>query len=100
MKKILLTAAAGIIVAGSAYAGDIGKCEKIGELAGGIMTLRQLNTKMSKVINKLGPESPFVSIVIKAYETPLYSTEKYKKREIMKFENMYYIECLKHERNK
>lgn len=100
MKKLLLTAAAGIIMAGSAYAGDIGKCVSVGEFAGKVMQIRQNGVKMSEIVNRLGHDNPLLSIVIDAYDTPRFRTEDYKEAAITKFENKYYMECVKYERKK
>jgi hypothetical protein len=74
-------------------------CDKIGELAEGIMIYRQLDSLASDVFEK----NPFElesmktfydKIVISAYDYPVYSSSLKSKLAISKFKMKYYIDCI------
>ena len=71
------------------------QCAKISELAGQIMKSRQRNVPMTNVINIFPAGSPWIEIVIKAYEMPRMSVEENQQNMIQDFQNQLYLECAK-----
>ena len=69
-------------------------CEKVGELAGLIMTARQNGAAISKVMAAMDADS-FEKLVINAYEQPRYSGQEYKKRAVEDFRNEVETACFK-----
>lgn len=69
-------------------------CKTVSGVSKSIMQLRQAGTPMSEVLEKL-PSDYFHSLVIEAYEKPLWSTEKNKRQEILNFEDAAFLKCVK-----
>ena len=71
------------------------RCAKISELAGHVMKSRQRNVPMADVVNFFPAGSPWIEIVIKAYEKPRMSVEENQQNMIQDFQNQLYLECVK-----
>ena len=71
------------------------QCAKISELAGQIMKFRQSNAPMTDVVNIFPAGSPWIEIVIKAYEKPRMSVKENQQNMIQDFQNQLYLECVK-----
>lgn len=79
-------------------AGDVESfCANVSKAAGAIMQKRQENVDISKLMATLPEEGQvrkiLKAIIIDAYNSPSYSTEKYKREAVMKFKNAVYIDC-------
>jgi len=74
---------------------NMDQCAKISELAGQIMKFRQSNAPMTDVVNIFPAGSPWIEIVIKAYEKPRMSVEENQQNMIQDFQNQLYLECVK-----
>ncbi|RWC10335.1 MAG: hypothetical protein EOS52_25260 [Mesorhizobium sp.] len=75
-------------------------CTAIGGLARNVMEKRQSGTDMSvmmSVVEKLDDKNPIKdmarSIVIMAYDTPLFSLEENKQQTISEFANQIQVKC-------
>lgn len=106
--KILFALLLGAVVSLPASAMKVAEkeevCEAISSLAGVIMQVRQSGrVTVVDVINKLdsfdAPNEAYRNyvkgIVVDAYETPLFVTDKVKADVINEFSNEYFINCLK-----
>lgn len=91
MKKLIVLLAI-VLLATPALSAEKASCEDISKVCGQIMDVRQLGMSAS-VIVKAAPD--FKGIILKAYDTPMYSTEKYKAEAVQKFSNKCYVECEK-----
>ena len=79
----------------SAKEGDINDyCLVFSELASDIMKARQHGAPLSMFIKR---KKTTRTLALLAYDRPLFSSAKYKKIEIMKFENKALMECLRAE---
>ena len=90
------------IIASSQTNADIltDNCTAIGDLARNIMEKRQSGTDMSammSVVEKLADENPIKgigkTIVIMAYEMPLFSLDENKRQTISEFANQVQVKC-------
>lgn len=70
-------------------------CTDLSELAEKYMTLRQQGVPMSDVMETAGDSRIIQGIVIDAYDSPRYSTERTKTRQRQDFRNDVYLECIK-----
>jgi len=76
-------------------------CAGIANAAETVMTNRQLGIAMQKMIKVVNKEdnkiirNEMLDMVIRAYETPRYSTKKMKNEAISDFRDMYYLHCIK-----
>ena len=103
MKKIILSAGFCAVLLFSAViptkADSLELCSSIGESAEKIMEARQLGISMEILMNKLPEEGPtrnlMQNVLIMAYDSPRYSTEKYRSESIKDFRNLWYLECIK-----
>ena len=80
------------------------ECETIGNVAESIMTTRQRNAQLSKVLAAIKPTLDAMpewagtmlrAALMDAYERPLYSTPEYKAQEVMRFRNDWELKCFK-----
>lgn len=103
MKKLLI---ASIIFLASfnASANNYVDCEQIGELAKNIMGNRQNGVSISEIMTLVNSQSwsgnsglkkAVEDIVIIAYESPRYSSPKYKQSAVTEFQNQALVECYK-----
>ncbi len=86
---------------GSANALSIEDCEGAAKVGRIIMDARQSGTPAREVMSVMsvsemeGPaRKVMTSVILLAYEEPIYSTEQYKQQAITEFENGIYIGCL------
>jgi translation initiation factor 2B subunit (eIF-2B alpha/beta/delta family) len=102
MKTYLTTAIAAFALVFSqpaiAKESDSEFCYNIEEIARSVMSARQSNVSMSKVMKIMAENFPdnmelMRSIVIQAYEKPAYSTAQYQKREIDEYANHWATVC-------
>ena len=73
-------------------------CGKFGELATTIMENRQSGVSMAKMMEAIagGEENPLIEkLIISAYDSPRYSTERMQKRTVEEFRDEVYLECVK-----
>ena len=75
-------------------------CAELGQLAAGIMELRQMGTPVNELFNLFnGPETPPESralmrqMILLAYDMPRFSTERIKSEAAADFANQYMIVC-------
>ena len=71
------------------------QCAEIADFAGNIMTLRQLGKPMADTFKLLGGKEPARTMIIQAYETPKFDSEKYKREYIEKFKDNWFLACIK-----
>jgi len=102
VKRIVLGAslAACLFAAQNAKASDdlTSKCKSISTLAGTIMKARQAGTSMSEMMEvKIGPDVKDLatSMIVSAFETPRFNTEKIKQETISDFRDDWYLKCVK-----
>ena len=70
-------------------------CGDISGLASQVMKSRQSGIPMSAMIQATQGDSMMENMIISAFETPRYSSEKVKKRTIEDFRDKIYLECIK-----
>lgn len=74
-------------------------CNSTAKMAGTIMQARQAGMDMGKVLETSSSSEAFASkvrdLVVAAYESPRYSTEKNKARAVEDFRNDAYLACMK-----
>ena len=79
-------------------------CQNIGELASNVMTMRQMDVPMTKVMAIINTHASDASVdqnsvsfarnlVIKAYERPSFSTEQYVQKAVIDFRNEVEVAC-------
>ena len=112
MKKFLL----GIMISAvSVPAFAEGSCETLANFAQNVMIARQNGVPLTHALQSLEKakikftklaktkdekqalivtNTAFKYITVEAYKTPLYSTDKYKQREVSEFSNKVYLDCL------
>lgn len=73
---------------------DMKKCTSIEKLAKSIMTNRQSDVPLSKMVTATTPKWSR-ALIMDAYKEPLWATDKNKLIAINKFANDYYMICLK-----
>ena len=101
MKKQLVL----ILIAFSSYTFSISEeamemCSSFKGMAEAIMTNRQDNLDMSKMIEVLMEQDEAIheigmAMIVDAYELPSYSSESNKKEAVSEFSNEVYLECFK-----
>jgi len=70
-------------------------CKDIGEIAKNLMTARQNDAPMVKLIEDVAKGNPlFTEMIIEAYKKPHMSREENKERYIRKFEDYWYLTCI------
>jgi hypothetical protein len=75
------------------------KCREISEIAGQIMSLRQLGADPLNILSKVN--EPLVTKMVQmAYSEPRYQTSEYRQMAILRFRDQFAIECLKWEMSK
>jgi hypothetical protein len=91
-----------LFTVGSANASSISDCEGAAKIGRIIMDARQSGTPVREVMSVMsisemeGPaREVMTSVILLAYEEPIYSTEKYKQQAITEFENGIYVGCLR-----
>ena len=92
MKALILMA----LLAAPAGANEF--CGNLADAAGSIMDARQKGVPMHKlmpIINENEARDIMKLIVVEAYESPIYSSDKYKDRAISEMSNRVYLTCLK-----
>lgn len=86
-----------LLFATAAYAEDSPAdiCEKWAELAGKLMEFRQMGGSMAEIIGKSGmaDDSIYRQMVIKAYKTPRFGSEGYRREAVQDFANEIYLGC-------
>ncbi len=97
MKKLILAIA--IIASTSAQAEELSHCERVESLSRTIMTNRQADIPLIKMMKTASGEL-VKSLILMAYKKPLWSADKNKERAINKFANEWYIACLSNEKKK
>lgn len=106
MKKIILSAAVTIFLTlGLAFplkaeTNIIEKCAIYGKLAEKAMTARQVGVPLQTMLDTVEDiNSPtgklILAIILEAYDTPMYSTEEYKEKNIRRFADMWLLGCIK-----
>jgi hypothetical protein len=100
--KMLSVAMALLAALSTTASAELTECKSHSYLAGEVMTSRQSGQQMATVIDIVKAEagnSRAVQIaqliVVDAYESPRFSTEKYKARAISEFKNKWYLWCFK-----
>jgi hypothetical protein len=76
-------------------------CNNLADASSSIMKVRQKGVPMQKlmeVINRNEAKDIMTIIAIEAYESPIYSSEKYKKQAASELSNEVYLACLKGEK--
>jgi len=102
MKRLLIVMLIAVCFAGISIAEEsktkeitMDDCKLLSELAGQIMDSRQKNIPMTNVVNIFPAGSPWIEIVIKAYEKPRMSVEENQQNMIQDFQNQFYLDCVK-----
>jgi hypothetical protein len=95
MKKSLLLLTALTVVSTNAFAKNL-DCKGTSDLAGVIMESRLVGVTMADMfnINEDGNKT-IEKMIIQAYESPAYSTEKYQQNAILEFKNKWFMACVK-----
>ena len=73
-------------------------CGNVGDLATDIMKSRQSGLSMAKMMEAVAQvgENPLVDeMIISAYDSPRYSTERMQKRAVEEFRDKFYLDCVK-----
>lgn len=97
MKKLLI-AVTSLVLSSTAYAGDKVEskdpCKLWSDLAKSIMSNRQHNADLAKMV-KIANGNEFVLNIVKmAYSRPAYSVKKNKDNAVKRFANDVYLICL------
>lgn len=88
MRTLMLAAAITLLpFTVSAEKAEQSQCEKISSLAGSVMILRQLGEPMAKMYKLANKNKLIEAMVIEAYETPRFTTDKAKDEYIGKFKD-------------
>lgn len=96
-KTIAILALAAIATSTHASNSDA-YCEKIAQVADGVMEFRQIDMPMSYQLEEV-PEGATIirEIILDAYDRPSYSTRAMRFEEQMKFRNAWHLDCLRAE---
>lgn len=70
-------------------------CIKFEELATKIMRDRQAGTPVGQVLARTGGDDLLRKVVLEAYDTPRFGSDKYQQRAITEFANKWAVECYK-----
>lgn len=69
-------------------------CSKMHTIAKNIMTDRQNQKAMPDVMETRGVNKLTENLILGAYRKPLFSSESYKQKEIGKYANEAYVNCM------
>ncbi|MGX9996688.1 hypothetical protein [Vibrio sp. JZG120] len=75
-------------------------CEKYGSLATSIMNNRQVGVSMSKMMEAVDGDKLLQNLIIEAYDSPRFSTDKMQKKATERFRDDTYLACVKSMRPK
>lgn len=92
MKKLILFL---LLLPAVSFADKVDVCQDFAMSAAKLMDLRQQGVDMSYVLQRLKDFAPAKTLIMAAWEVPLYSTDQYKRKAIVEFKNMVFHECLK-----
>ena len=92
MKKLILAVALSLAVF-SAQAEESYFCESVGELATIIMQNRQKGVDLSKMLALSKGDDGVKTMVLDAYNSPRYSTDKYIADAVSDFSNKWVLAC-------
>lgn len=70
-------------------------CEAAAEIAETIMERRQTGTSMAKMIEVADDNELVEQIIIAAYDSPRYSTDRIQQRAAAEFRDEVYLQCVK-----
>lgn len=96
MKALLLTL---LLTTTSVTATELTKdegikfCEDVSEMSGLVMVMRQEDVTITEAL--VITKGAFKELIMDAYDTPKYSTDKFKKLSINEFRNKWHLACLK-----
>ncbi|PKP91219.1 MAG: hypothetical protein CVT75_09720 [Alphaproteobacteria bacterium HGW-Alphaproteobacteria-14] len=102
LKLIIITAALALSVPATANAADdsdpASLCPLIEEFARSVMTARQHNVSMAKLMEAFAAHMPLLrkvaeDMILEAYSTPAYSTPAFRERAIDNFANNWSLAC-------
>ena len=88
LKKTLTATALSILIPATASADAM--CESLAELAKSVMTERQSGTPMVDSTAEIAR-----GLIMMAYDRPAFSTEDYKQKEVVRFQDSVYLKCLR-----
>jgi hypothetical protein len=94
MKKLLIIAA---LLTAPVYAQNTNTCKEIEALANTVMSARQNGVQMMQMIEVAGDVKAIKTMIIQAYEVPLYNMDKNKVAAIREFTNEWVLACVKME---
>ena len=97
MKKLAILLVVLILSAGISVRGEEdwrGYCQQMATLAENIMAHRQKGTSMSEMMELVGELEIGQTLVIDAYRSPRFSTERMKKEAISDFRDRAYLMCV------
>ena len=92
--KVLTLVLASTLSFGSVASDSVEMCSEYSELAGSIMTSRQLNVSMADIYNVLKESPVGIEMMKEAYKVPLYSVESNKENAVMEFKNDIFMLCI------
>ena len=92
--KVLTLVLASTLSFGSVASDSVEMCSEYSELAGSIMTSRQLNVSMADVYGVLKESPVGIEMLKEAYKVPLYSVESNKENAVMEFKNDIFMLCI------
>lgn len=100
--RTLASCGLAILMLSGAAKAEEDSCAPVAMLAESVMSGRQHGVAMRDMvdlINKGDGGSSFKeaakSMIILAYETPIFSSEEYQKKSISEFQNQFYLACMK-----
>lgn len=96
LKKTLTATALSILIPATASADAM--CESLAELAKSVMTERQSGTPMVDIMKRVSNDSTAEiarGLIMMAYDRPAFSTEDYKQKEVVRFQDSVYLKCLR-----
>ena len=97
MKKLLLAIALSTVLTAPVYAKAKKpmSCDTMAMLANVIMTARQNGYSLAKRMDMVKGDKLLESMSMMAYDVPRFSTDKFQRRAVEKFENKWMLACLK-----
>lgn len=93
MRKFFLVLVA--LFAMNVSANQTSICETVYSESIAIMTLRQDNYSLVKLLEAYPDSKPARALIISAYEQPVFNTEQFQQRAINKFANKAMLACIK-----
>ena len=93
MKKLIVIGL--VMFTANSFATTRSDCDAIADYASALMEGRQVGVSMSESFTIAGDSKFLQNMVIRAYEQPAYSTEKYQDRAVKKFTDEYFLACIK-----